>query len=63
MIASGDVIYFARHFSGEHADLVTFIKIVCITPNISPQQINMTTFGASVMNEISVNKLSNFIFI
>ena len=29
-----------------------FVKILCITPNISPQWIQMKKYGASVMKEL-----------
>ena len=32
--------------------LLCFVKILYMTPNTSPQQIEMTKFGPSVMNDI-----------
>ena len=51
---SGDGIsYCARYVSSEHANLVTFFfKYYAFnTPNISVQQIKITTFDPSVMTE------------
>ena len=55
VVRSGDGIYFARYFLWTcWLGSILLKYIVQYTPNISPQQIKMITFGPSVMNEILV---------
>ena len=52
MVASREgILYFARYFKSEPADLVIYCVILCSTPN-SPQKIKMIISRSCVMNEV-----------